>query len=222
MENPQVRPVSLCLWTRTPVRSIGFVVWNDRVVCGHLGEQDESTLVCTLRERLEKWATGNKEARRQLDRQVPNIGEIFDLTVRHDFLSGELSVSPSESRLRVSLKHFIEAVDEYLAGRRFDFFDILLDLGNCPGFTRTVLHKCREIPYGQTMTYRELATAIGRPTAVRAVAQALAHNPIPLLIPCHRVIGSDGSLRGYSAAGGTETKRRLIQMEKSFHQACGQ
>ena len=222
MEHQSVQPLSLCIWTRTPVHSIGFVIWNDRVLCGHLGEQDESTLVRKLRERLGKWATWNKGARRQLDQRVPNIKEIFDLIVRHDFLSGEVSVDPSESRLCPSLQHFIEAVDKYLTGQRFDFLDILLDLGDCPEFTRKVLDRCREIPYGQTMTYSELAISIGRPTAVRAVAQALARNPIPLLIPCHRVIGSDVALRGYSAAGGTETKRRLIQMEKSFRQACGQ
>ncbi len=219
MERLQVPPLSLCLWTKTPVHSIGFVIWGDRVICGHLGERDEATLVRKLRERVEQWATGNKRAAMRSVRRLSSIVEVFDQTVRHDFLSREVRVTPFESPLRHALRRLLGAVNGYFTGKRFDFLDIPLDLGGCPEFTRAVLERCRGIPYGETSTYRELAVGIGRPTAVRAVAQALARNPIPILIPCHRVIGSDGTLRGYSGAGGTETKKTLIAMEKWFRKA---
>lgn len=219
MDRLQVPPLNLCLWTKTPVRSIGFVIWGDRVICGHLGETDEAALVRKLRERVKKWAPGNKRAAMRSVRPVLSITEIFDRTVRHDFLTGEWRVTPFESPLCHTLQHLLDAVNGYFMGKRFDFLDIPLDLGGCPEFTRAVLDRCRGIPYGETLTYRELAVAIGQPTAVRAVAQALARNPIPILIPCHRVVGSDGTLRGYSGAGGTETKKTLILMEKRFREA---
>jgi O-6-methylguanine DNA methyltransferase len=69
------------------------------------------------------------------------------------------------------------------------------------------------IPYGQTRTYREIAAQIGTPNAPRAVGRANATNPMPLVIPCHRVIGTDGKLHGYGGAGGLKTKRWLLTME---------
>ena len=70
-----------------------------------------------------------------------------------------------------------------------------------------------EIPYGKTTTYGEIASELGKPHAARAVGQANAKNPIPLIIPCHRVIGSDGGLRGYGASGGIDTKAWLLRLE---------
>ncbi|RME68921.1 MAG: methylated-DNA--[protein]-cysteine S-methyltransferase [Nitrospirae bacterium] len=78
-------------------------------------------------------------------------------------------------------------------------------------FYKRVWQKTREIPYGQRRTYRWLAEAIGNPKAVRAVGQALRRNPLPLIIPCHRVVGSDGSLVGFSA--GIDLKRFLLDLE---------
>ena len=71
------------------------------------------------------------------------------------------------------------------------------------------------IPYGGVTTYSHLASGIGRPTAVRAVGRANATNPMPLVVPCHRVIGADGSLRGYGAPGGLETKAWLLALERA-------
>ncbi len=76
-----------------------------------------------------------------------------------------------------------------------------------------MLEALQEVPEGDYVTYRELAERIGRPDASRAVGQALGRNPIPILIPCHRVIATDGSLGGYSGAGGVETKRALLEFE---------
>jgi methylated-DNA-[protein]-cysteine S-methyltransferase len=72
-----------------------------------------------------------------------------------------------------------------------------------------------EIPHGRIVTYGEIARRIGKPKAARAVGQALGRNPVPIVIPCHRVISSDGSLGGYSGGGGLETKTKLLELENS-------
>ncbi len=100
-------------------------------------------------------------------------------------------------------------LDEYFAGRR-KTFDIPLHPVGTP-FQMQVWSALAEIPYGQTRTYREIAQRVGNPRGVRAVAQAIGANGIAILIPCHRVIGSDRSLTGF--AGGLEAKRILLQTE---------
>ena len=93
-------------------------------------------------------------------------------------------------------------------------FNALLVLDGLSLFTRKVLDACRKIPAGKTASYSQLAGMIGKPRASRAVGSALARNPIPLIIPCHRVIHSNGSLGNFSAFGGTSTKKKLIALEK--------
>ena len=102
-----------------------------------------------------------------------------------------------------------EELLEYLAGARRDF-DLALAPQGTP-FQQRVWAALREIPYGQTRSYRELAQAAGSPRGYRAVGMANHRNPIPILIPCHRVVGADGSLTGY--AGGLELKRKLLELE---------
>ena len=102
-----------------------------------------------------------------------------------------------------------EELLEYLAGARRDF-DLPLAPQGTP-FQQRVWAALREIPYGQTRSYRELAQAAGSPRGYRAVGMANHRNPIPILIPCHRVVGADGSLTGY--AGGLELKRKLLELE---------
>lgn len=99
---------------------------------------------------------------------------------------------------------------EYLAGKR-RVFSLPLDLSDTDGFRRRVLELTREIPYGETRTYTWLATQAGQPRGARAAGHAMATNPLPILIPCHRVVGARGSLTGY--LGGLEMKHRLLQME---------
>ncbi|MBE3144695.1 MAG: MGMT family protein [Planctomycetes bacterium] len=89
-----------------------------------------------------------------------------------------------------------------------------LALDSLPAFTRKVLDACRKIPAGKTVSYSQLAGMIGKPRASRAVGSALARNPIPLIIPCHRVVHSDGSLGNFSAPGGTSLKKMLIDLER--------
>ena len=86
-------------------------------------------------------------------------------------------------------------------------------LGSGTFFQKKVWRELSKIPKGETRTYKEIAIAIGRPLAVRAVANACGKNPHPIKIPCHRVIRSDGKLGGYSAPGGTAAKRRLLKEE---------
>ena len=93
----------------------------------------------------------------------------------------------------------------------------LLTLSRLSPFTRKVLIACQKIPSGQTVSYSKLAGMIGKPRASRAVGSALARNPIPLIIPCHRVIHSDGSLGNFSAIGGTDAKKKLITLENNKH-----
>jgi len=106
----------------------------------------------------------------------------------------------------------VRQIEEYLAGDRREF-DLTLDLPPMSPFRQRVLLETNQIPYGSTITYGELAERIGSPTAARAVGQALARNPVPLVIPCHRVLAYDDSLRGYSAGNGIPTKASLLKLE---------
>lgn len=100
---------------------------------------------------------------------------------------------------------------EYLAGAR-SAFDLPLRLQGTD-FQRQVWEALRSIPYGETRSYGQLAAALGRPGACRAVGMANHNNPIPILVPCHRVVGANGSLTGY--AGGLDLKQRLLELERS-------
>ncbi|MBI3947979.1 MAG: methylated-DNA--[protein]-cysteine S-methyltransferase [Armatimonadetes bacterium] len=99
---------------------------------------------------------------------------------------------------------------EYLQGRR-RCPGIPVDLSACTGFQRRVLESCARVPAGQVITYAELARRVGQPGAARAVGGALARNPVPILVPCHRVARADGGLGGFIA--GLDWKRRLLRLE---------
>lgn len=103
-------------------------------------------------------------------------------------------------------------VAEYLAGRRTTF-DMPVDLSAVTAFQRQVLLAACQIPRGQVSTYTDIAQRIGKPKAARAVGQALSRNPVPIVVPCHRVLAADGSLRGYLGEAGTATKERLLVLE---------
>jgi methylated-DNA-[protein]-cysteine S-methyltransferase len=101
-------------------------------------------------------------------------------------------------------------LDEYFAGRRRTF-DLRLDLRALPEFTIAVLRELARVPYGKTTTYGELARRVGRPRAARAVGTVMNRNRIPIVLPCHRVVGASGDLVGY--AGGLERKEQLLELE---------
>lgn len=102
----------------------------------------------------------------------------------------------------------------YFNGRS-DQFDVAIDWRNIGDFQKAVLQRVLSIPYGQTRSYQEIADQLGQPGAARAVGRANATNPMPLIIPCHRVLGADGKLHGYSGPGGVETKAWLLRLEGS-------
>jgi methylated-DNA-[protein]-cysteine S-methyltransferase len=102
---------------------------------------------------------------------------------------------------------------DYAAGHLVDFHGIRLDLVDLTDFQRRVLSACRQIAYGTTLTYAQLAQRAKAPTAARAVGQVMARNPVPLIIPCHRVVARAGGLGGFSAPRGLTMKRRLLRLE---------
>ena len=107
----------------------------------------------------------------------------------------------------------IEQMQAHLAGAPHDLRELPLDLSGIRDFEWRVYLATRALGPGQTCTYGELANALGDPAAMRAVGQALGHNPWPLVVPCHRVLAAGGRLGGFSAPGGSDTKRRLLVLE---------
>lgn len=120
------------------------------------------------------------------------------------------SVSPRVLHAPKRLDPVAAQLDQYFAGKRRRF-ELHLDLQLARGFRREVLVKLVDIAYGATASYGAIAVAAGRPKAVRAVGTACAQNPLPLVLPCHRVLRSDGSLGGYG--GGLDAKRMLLALE---------
>ncbi len=118
-------------------------------------------------------------------------------------------------------EHFaqaIEQLDEYFAGTRQQF-EVPIDLSCGTPFQRAVWNELQPIPYGETITYGQLADMIGRPDRVRAAGAATGRNPLPIIVPCHRVIAADGSLTGY--LGGLHRKQALLDTEDAVRRGNG-
>jgi methylated-DNA-[protein]-cysteine S-methyltransferase len=122
------------------------------------------------------------------------------------------AVSPRILRAPERLDPAARQLDEYFAGRRTEF-DLPLDFRLATGFRRAVLAHLPAIPYGRTESYAQVAAATGSPKAVRAVGTACARNPLPVVVPCHRVVRTDGTMGGY--AGGPGAKRTLLALESA-------
>ena len=125
-------------------------------------------------------------------------------------LGAEVSEAIQKPAALDGIRHRLEA---YFRGEGNSLEDIPLDLDDAPPFFRAAWEACRRIPPGETRSYAWLAAAAGRPGAFRAAGQAMARNRLAMVIPCHRVIGSDGSLHGYG--GGLDKKAMLLELEKS-------
>ena len=107
----------------------------------------------------------------------------------------------------------VDGMTAVMAGEHRDLRDVPLDVRGIDAFRRAVYAAAREIEPGRTRTYGEIARAIGDPNGARDVGAALAKNPFPIIVPCHRVVAANGALRGFSAPGGLETKRRMLELE---------
>ena len=136
-----------------------------------------------------------------------NRDAYFVPETRHATRSFEAS-RPAPSFLSVGLRQ----VEEYLLGKR-RVFDLPLDLDGFTPLACQILEACRAIPFGEVRTYKQLAASVGKPGAARFAGNMMARNPLPLIIPCHRAVGSDRRLHGFGAPGGLATKAWLLTME---------
>ncbi len=134
-------------------------------------------------------------------------------TVKNELAKGKRDVSKmAEARSSDrNIKKMVKLLQEYFSGRGVAF-DLPLDLDYYTPFQRAVWKAAATIPYGETRSYAWIAKKIGKAKAARAVGQALGANPVPILIPCHRIISSAGSLGGFS--GGLEMKKKLLRLEQ--------
>ena len=132
-----------------------------------------------------------------------------------DTIAGRIARDhPGSVEHRKLLPDLAAALTAFFEGRPVTF-DLRLDLSGHSSFRRRVLEACRNIPRGQTATYADLARDAGSPRATRAAGSTMAHNPLPPIVPCHRVIRSDGSVGGFSSPSGIEQKLRLLELEKA-------
>jgi methylated-DNA-[protein]-cysteine S-methyltransferase len=153
------------------------------------------------------------------------VGSIFIAVGDHGVVAIDIDVTEEAfvSRIRSKfnaivipspeeIEGVIEQLQEYFEGKRSSF-RLNLYLNDLTHFQKRVLMATLDIPRGQITTYGEMARRLGKVQWARAVGQALARNPIPIVIPCHRVLAADGSLHGYSGGRGIETKAKLLQLE---------
>ena len=168
-----------------------------------LGVEEGQLCLCDWKNSKRRMLNGNR-IKRLLD------AEFVDVT--------SMQYKPESLIEEKSLKDAVAILDEterelaeYFFGSRKSFDVPLLLVGT--DFQKSVWQALREIPYGEIISYKDVSKAIGNPQAIRAVSQAIGSNPLSILIPCHRVVGSNGALTGY--AGGIEAKRWLLELEKN-------
>jgi methylated-DNA-[protein]-cysteine S-methyltransferase len=143
------------------------------------------------------------------------VGVVLPASDRRRLAGEVLRRWPGARRSHGIMPRLTRQVADYFAGRAAKL-TAPLDLAGLTDFQRRVLRSCRSIPAGGAATYGQLARRAGQPRAARAVGQALAANPVPLVIPCHRVIAAGGALGGFSAAGGARLKAKLLDHERRF------
>jgi O-6-methylguanine DNA methyltransferase len=139
------------------------------------------------------------------------FAEKGDISQKHSEKSTLETSSLPEETLHKWRNQLAQALEKYFAAKPVSFEDLPLDLQGSP-FHLQVWRELRKIPPGETVSYQELARRLGKPKAARAVGQACGANPIPLIVPCHRVIAANGTLGGFSS--GLDRKRWLLQHEK--------
>jgi methylated-DNA-[protein]-cysteine S-methyltransferase len=134
----------------------------------------------------------------------------YDPDPEHELEALARLAGPRVLRAPRALDETRRELDDYFAGKR-TAFDLRLDLRGLTGFTLDVLNELAKVPYGHTATYGELAERAGNPRASRAVGMVMNRNRIPIVLPCHRIVGSSGQLVGYG--GGLERKEKLLRLE---------
>ena len=143
--------------------------------------------------------------------QLPEASEPATRARLRRRFSGATETEPTPA-----IQSAIDSIVALLAGEEAsDMSEVLLDLCEVPEFDAAVYRVARTIPPGETLTYRKIAQRLGDPGAAREVGQALGANPIPIIVPCHRVLAAGGRAGGFSAPGGVMTKLRLLEIERS-------
>jgi methylated-DNA-[protein]-cysteine S-methyltransferase len=166
----------------------GFTIFNTALGAGGIAWGDRGVTGVQLPE------PDAARARAQLTRRFPSAVEM-----------------PPPPDVQVA----IERIATLLRGESSDLSRVRLDLERVPAFERRVYEVARTIPAGETLTYGQIASRLGEPRLAREVGQALAHNPFPIIVPCHRVLAAGGKLGGFSARGGVATKQRLLSIERA-------
>jgi methylated-DNA-[protein]-cysteine S-methyltransferase len=160
--------------------------------------------------------------------QTTRLGEVWVALSEHGLVAVEFGISRADFEATIQkqtcgnveyaprrVTKAVRQIKEYIDGKRRTFY-LKIDWSVLASdFQRAALRAVISIPYGHTRTYAQVAAQIGHPDAPRAVGRANATNPMPLVIPCHRVIGTDGKLHGYGGAGGLRTKEWLLKMESA-------
>jgi len=146
----------------------------------------------------------------------PDAGRVRRRLERHFLGLGlGLGLSAREGPPPPAVQAAITGMTDLLDGQPVDLTAVELDLERVPDFARQVYAVARTIPAGQTLSYGQIAARLGEPRLAREVGQALAQNPFPIVVPCHRVVAAGGRLGGFSAYGGVSTKQRLLEIERA-------
>jgi methylated-DNA-[protein]-cysteine S-methyltransferase len=137
---------------------------------------------------------------------------------RRSLFGADYASNPAD-RLPVWVRRLKSRLEKVAYGMPQDFDDVELDVSHLTPLAQQITSACRAVPWGDTLSYKQLAQRVGRPGAARAVGNVMASNRFPLVVPCHRVVGAAGGLGGFSAPGGIETKRQLLDREALAHSA---
>ncbi len=146
-------------------------------------------------------------AQKLVSTYLPASRKAIRIAIAHDY--------PDAVERAGLLPDFRREVQAYYRGKPTDF-GVAIDLAGLPAFRRGVLEACRRVPFGKKASYADLGRAMGKPGAARAVGGAMAHNPIPLVIPCHRIVRSDGSIGGFSSPEGIKQKQQMLLLENAL------
>jgi methylated-DNA-[protein]-cysteine S-methyltransferase len=197
-ETPSVITMTI---VATELGSVGLACTDGAVVAVQLPERDAATTRQRLLTKLARLPTTHRTAVPEA-RTNDTPGAVTILEIDEADLAGVAAQAA-------------DVLQRLLAGGDADITTVPVDLDRCSDFNRRVYTLVRTIPRATTMTYGQVAEAVGEPGGAQAVGRAMAANPVPILVPCHRVLGANRDLTGFSAHGGVDTKRRMLLIEGS-------